>query len=292
MKNKIVYYIFCCTVIFGFSGCGHDNSQILLPKTIQNNSTKTKVYSFPKIDETTGQEITLNEVKDIFSNSLKYPLVYNIESMRGIIEDKVDVNLSDEKAILDIQKNAKYMCKGRIQSEMKYNISQTSSTYKITLSTPDKIFINDEAFTENIKGQMICMPQFDENKTVDILNALPIKIVKRKNYQFKGEINSEYGKDAIYSNFKRILGIYNSNTFSSVNAHYLKFTPEQRLSTFSLKDDDSVYPLYVEITPYRNGSKINYSTILPYVISSEAPSTLPISKQKKIHDMIKSIIDN
>lgn len=70
------------------------------------------------------------------------------------------------------------------------------------------------------------------------------------------------------------------------------YDEQKRLRTFSLEIDKAIYPLFVEVVPYRNGSKVIYSTNIKYSLDSENQPSITKETINKIHEKIQTVVNN
>jgi len=112
------------------------------------------------------------------------------------------------------------------------------------------------------------------------LNTLYIS----RSFKLQEEINSKYPAQSIYANFKRMVGNYSYRN----NEH---ITESKKQNTFNLNVNGKNLPLYVEVFPYREGSKVKYSTTLPYKITQNG-SDLTKQDIENIKSQIAKIVND
>ena len=142
-----------------------------------------------------------------------------------------------------------------------------------------------------IKHKPLDKPNKLEDDAKRMFNSIkePIKITR--SVEFKGEVNTKYPAKAVYANFKRILGEFkNWNSWTRNSGERISESKKQ--NSFILKLNERLYPLHVEVYPYRDGSKVVYSAKLKYTIDSKGNTTLTKEDIKQLHKKIEDIINN
>jgi hypothetical protein len=101
----------------------------------------------------------------------------------------------------------------------------------------------------------------------------------------KGEVNTNIRPESILGNFERLLGRYKSG-FSDEKVYDLK-----KYNVFSYLSGKDRVALKVAIFPYKDGSKIVYEAMLPYVIGAdgskegyELPDKMKFDIEKIVND--------
>lgn len=103
-------------------------------------------------------------------------------------------------------------------------------------------------------------------------------------YELKGEVNSQFNDMSIYANFERILGRYESEK-TKINDAKLEHI-------FSLKYLDMALPLYVEVYPYRNGSKAVYKVGIVYKMDAKGGMSINTADLEGIKKKIEQIVND
>ncbi|GHV10380.1 hypothetical protein AGMMS50229_21440 [Campylobacterota bacterium] len=102
---------------------------------------------------------------------------------------------------------------------------------------------------------------------------------------FKGEVDSKYPSASVFANFKRKLGEYSWRSDERV-------TEVEKANTFSLTVGDKKYPLKVNVYPYRDGSKVEYSTKLTHTLFASGKSVPSAAEIDKLHAQIAQIVND
>jgi hypothetical protein len=105
----------------------------------------------------------------------------------------------------------------------------------------------------------------------DLTNALSSKdtVVVQRKVNISGEVNNHYNPDSTYANFLRKLGRYDIRGKESSAIDVRKEV------AYNFKVGNVVNPLYVTVYPYRNGSKVEYKSMVSYFL--RANNTVSIS---------------
>ncbi|MDR2151987.1 MAG: hypothetical protein LBO72_04115 [Helicobacteraceae bacterium] len=123
------------------------------------------------------------------------------------------------------------------------------------------------------------------------LGSIVVKLPRK--YAFNGEVNSKYSEKSIYTNFKRLLGEYKWNDDEYWwRGQKEEQTEVRKANTFAFEVNGKKYPLKVEVYPYRNGSKVNYSTTFEYVIDSTGKTSVTPAQVKQLHDQVAKIVND
>lgn len=270
---------------------------------IKNDVLQEKTYTFPKVDLLDGSQFKIEDIKNIivdsyYNNINIVKMIVNADTMGNssltynkerheyktpATTDSLNIKTIDNKIQIDIKKASKFLCDANINASLQYNITDANDSYKVTIFSPYKIDFNADAFYKNLRGYKLCMPHGDEQYTLQFLNHLPDKLFKNKTFEFKGEINSEYQESSIIANFKRVLGEYQSNNVYDIHS---------KRGAYALQIDGIAYPLYIKTEPYRNGTKITYFTDIKYDLSSDSQPKLSKDTINKMHEKIKTVVNN
>ena len=281
MLKKIVSSALISTIIIGFNGCGS------APKPAIVNLKPEKPISviFPKINPLTGKNVKLID----FSSQLQkfstiYP--YHSEHSNGFTRDYSGLKVKKKNDIYEFTyANERIILKDKniyTKTNTIFKVSATENSnqliFKLPLTAKTEV---KTLFTDSSKLLWKTdMLQKDIKHIFSKANFLSIP----KRYQLVGEVNSKYPANSIYANFKRILGNYSYKYSEIINK-------SKKQNTFNLKFNGKNLPLYVEVFPYREGSKVKYSTTLPYKITQNGSS---LTKQdiKDIQTKISKIIND
>ena len=270
------------TLAIGFTGCtGKD----LKPKDISLKS-ESKSYTFIKKDLINAQDIKASILNNLKNKKHLYKRKYSIGRSR------IYNNISTDKNNINVDINIKSsLCNSHTKFTKSYTFIESNDKITLVLTNPKNIQFSKGAFYENFVGAKLCMLDGDESKAIKAINYFPEVITLNKKYTFSGEINTKYPDKAIYANFKRILGGF-VNWRSWNRESKEKISESKKQNTFALKVNGKSYPLHVEVYPYRNGSKVTYSTTLSYTIDSKGKSTLDVKDIEKARKKIEDIINN
>jgi len=268
LKNSLIG-----TMVFNLSGCGEPPKPVI--KQIEH--IKPISITFHKKDLLTEEDIDLSNYS--FSNQLlgksyygkyKYSGSYTYAGYPRKVYKGLKIKKHSENYELKYYQEDVYDKKGENLRTRKatFNIG-----YKVKANTISFMYPNSYQSIYLNKATQI---ESDMKRIFTSLDEIYIK----KFYRLDGEKNSKYSAKSIYANFKRILGQY----------HYSKqerVSETKKENTFTLTINDKLIALYVEIYPYRDGSKVKYSTTIPYRINKDGSSLT-----KKEITLLKTRIDN
>lgn len=96
----------------------------------------------------------------------------------------------------------------------------------------------------------------------------PNRIIVRRQVHVEGEINVAFNSESTYANFMRKLGKY---TFSRGNEP--KINDIEKTGAYKLNIGAETIPLFVDVVPYRNGSKVMYKMDVPYTLSASGAAS-------------------
>jgi hypothetical protein len=262
-------------------------------KALASQVAKTLKTNYPKTDPFTG-------------NAISSPLA--------------SVNLSPNIAALSTYRTARVSYKKHLKDYAGLEVRKIDEGYRINYANGiiyyDKDggtqyitnvtfvikanFINDNELKFSFPSSYVYAPRNSllmREKPLDDLASLEAdvqnifskidKIVLQdyiRTYKFYGEVNSPYSDKAIYANFQRLLG-----------KRYYGFA-----NIFNIEVDNKNFPLKVEVYPYRDGSKVTYSSEFNYVIDSTGKCTVEGSLDcsvvannvKALHAQIAKVIND
>ena len=268
-----------CT--FGLSGCSEK-----FPVKIGNIKSRQvdKIINLGT-NQITGKKININGI-DFSSKiqSLSHLGKYRLYG-KCPIRDALGIYVKKQKDGYLIEYiRGEHHCSGaNFDTKVSYLLKSKANTQKIRFSYPEtyKLEASTDAIGIKIK-QYKNMPTLE--KDIGIIYQKLDKLTLNKVYKFKGEINTNYPDKSIYANFKRLLGQYYRGNE--------RISETLKQNTFLLHINGIRYPLYVEVVPYRNGSKVTYSTTLRYTMGLDGTTSLSKSEIEQLHQKIKSIINN
>jgi hypothetical protein len=297
MKKKntflIIKLLLVIIIIIELSGCVATNK--LEIKQLEKINNKIVILNLPTTNELTGKKIDFNFQKEDISNEIiklsKYKKFHCYK--------KCNKSLQYYKGLKVTKEGNNYLFKYSYGSgwyssniwhlsEITFKLSYTMQGNKIIFTFPPSYQkkINANEFGTSTKTlDSIQNIKADIKK---IFNNIQKATIFKKTYQYNltGEINTKYNDKSIYSNFKRILGNYKWRYSSEKIGNFKKE------NTFSLKYKDNIYPLHVEVYPYRDGSKVKYTTRLSYIIDSERNISLSKKDLSIIEEKIKQIVND
>jgi len=282
-KNRIIKLgLIGAILVLGVNGCQKIPVQVKPMLT----TTQDKVVQFGT-DKVTGEQVSNINMLDFSSKikNLTHLEKYHrydkcpIEKVRGV---KVTKKL---EGYLVEYLNGEYYCNlgDTDATKMSYLFKTKYQDSKIIFSYPKsyKYSVEDSLFG---KYEQFATPSEVERDIQNIYNNLH-KITINKTHNFSEEMNTQYPDKSIYANFKRLLGQYNYRSREQISE--LK-----KRNTFSLKFKGKSYPLYVEVVPYRDGSKVIYSTKLYYGVGTGGKCSLSKNEIEQLHNRVKKIVEN
>ena len=256
MIKRIVASALLSAIVIGLSGCS------AAPKPISKALIKIEpmTVEFPKIDPVTLEQLSFANLD--FSNQItelskykKYRLVKRYDSLRDYkgVQTKKHNNVYSISYINRTQGSGSYMHESIATFDIMFEEKDNVITFKYPSSYQ---YIEETGFIANPLLSSLDNLENDSKKIFSKLNTISIS----KHISFKGEINSKYPAQSIYANFKRMVGNYSYRNNE-------KITESKKQNTFNLNVNGKNLPLYVEVFPYREGSKVKYSTTLSYRIT-------------------------
>ena len=269
-------------VILGLllTGCSTGPGQPQI-HTINSQSKEISInLNFPKKDPVTNQPIKiykgtlLKKIKDKMYSFSKY---HKFRVIRyGPIDDYAGIEIKRDTNYYNINyKNGEYYKDSNdwFLTEVKFQIPYEYNNNFIKLIYPNKYTIIPCNDAIGMKIDLLDNPSNLKKDVFNILNNLKnTKLYLSKRYILEGEINTKYPSNAIYANFKRLLGQYIGGYYWAGSK--AKISPIEKENTFNLKIKNEVYPINIKIYPYRNGSKVIYKAYISYKMYSDGTSTL------------------
>ena len=259
LKNLIISTL-TSIIVITMSGCGE------APKPVTKQLIKVQPIkiTFPKVDPITEEKISLNNLNltNFITKLSKYKRYRHVSSYKSLRYYR-GVRVKDHKNIISIS-----YINELIASSLH---EESKATFDFLYEKKDNILIFQYpvSYTYIKEGSFPVQPLLDslENLEADSKNIFSQlkNLLLDKKYKLIGEINSDFPATSIYANFKRMLGNY---SYSGNE----KISESKKQNTFNLNVKGKNVPLYVEVFPYREGSKVKYSTVIPYKISQEGSS--------------------
>ena len=273
------------TLAIGFTGCGQQNLQ---PKTLKLKPDK-KVYKFTKKNPLDNSVNIKMLVEKAITNKRN---LYKITRSYTTVKEKTDINI-DKKANqinVDINLDAS-LCNSHIKFSKKFDIKETEDSITLSITNPNKIYFSKDAYYENLVGDKLCMLNINEADAIKAINYLPNYItVYKKQYELKGEVDTKYSAKSVYANFKRLLGEYSDNRYNNRYGSKNNINSTKIKNKFALPFLKKTLPLYVDVYPYRDGSKVVYTVSIPNDITSDGKIHLTKDDIKNIKHKIESIV--
>lgn len=280
------------TLAIGFSGCGGMNNP-LPPK--QMSSTKIDSINVEYKFNDNINDISLSENKMIqtitshmSSNSYYKQKITRRGATRPTYGQTVKFN--NDSIVINYVNGDKncHKCENResltkVFFKLTTKITENSkNNFTVTSSFPTNYTIRPHTDAIGIEHKTLDTPSKLEADAKKMFNSLKLKPLSiKRSVEFKGEVNTKYPDKAVYANFKRILGSYSWRRNEMVSE-------VKKQNSFNLKSN----PLHVEVYPYRDGSKVTYSTTLKYTIDSNGNSTLTKKDIDALHNKIAKIIND
>jgi len=285
------------TLAIGFTGCL--GSKPAIHKQMNNLKVDKINLEYKFQDELQSNSISQREILDVIkdnisSNSKYIKKVIKHNPTRNtygyIVEYKDNVftiNYVNGNQNCGNYCNSKYGQVTQVIFDVKLNIKEKSKNdfliqglfpQEYTIKPDSNVFGFEFSSLDNLNNL-----EKDAKRMFNSLKDKPLQI--KRSIEFKSEVNTKYPDKAVYANFKRILGSYswrNNENISDV----------KKQNSFNLKVNGKSYPLHVEVYPYRDGSKVTYSTNLEYTVDSKGGSTLNVKDIKELHKKIENIINN
>ena len=284
-------------VILGLllTGCSTGPGQPQI-HTINSQSKEISInLNFPKKDPVTNQPIKiykgtlLEEIKDKMYGFSKY---HKFRVIRyGPIDSYAGIEIKRDTNYYNIDyKNGEYNNQWFL-TEVKFQIPYEYNNNFIKLTYPNKYTMIPCNDAIGMKIDLLDNPSNLKKDVFNILNNLKnTKLYLSKRYILEGEINTKYPSNAIYANFKRLLGQYTGRYYWAESK--AKISPIEKENTFNLKIKNKIYPINIKIYPYRNGSKVIYKAYISYKIYSDGTSTLTKQDIENAKKEIEKVVND
>ena len=284
--SKVIASAMIVAVAIGFNGCL--GSKPIITNTVnQLDKVNAVTIAFPRIDPVTMEKLQVKDGVNLskelqkLSTHKKYKRLgcnkYGVCVYKG-----VQVNKNNNIYTLTYVSQSFYRRSVHTKSNTLFDISVKQKDNEIMFSFP-LVSKTEKKTSSGSYSEPLASPKQLENDMKQIFSKLNI-ISFSKTYELNEEINSKYPAQSIYANFKRILGNYRYRNNE-------KISESKKENTFNLKVNGKSLPLYVEVFPYREGSKVKYSTKLPYKIS-QGGSTLTKKDIEYINAQVINIVND
>ena len=302
IKKVLTAGVISTSLVFGLIGCGKEpippkqvktskidtiNIEYKFNDKIQNISVSKQDFIHLITSNTANNSKYANKI--IKNNPVKNTYGKVVEYNNGMLT----INYLNGNQNCGKDCASKYGQVTQVIFNIKLDIKEKSeNNFLISASFPQQYTIKPDSSLIGSEFDPLDKPSKLELDAKRMFNSLKDKpFTLNKTVEFKGEINTKYPDIAVYANFKRILGEFTNWRYFR-NTSNEKITEDKKQNSFILKINDKSYPLYVEIYPYRDGSKVIYSTTLKYTIDSKGNSTLDTKDILELHKKIKAIINN
>jgi len=296
IKQVLTTGILGATLAIGFTGCGKGP---IPPKQMTTSEIDSINVEYKFKDNLNDKSIKKNQVVSKIISNLSNNSGYRKKVIRNnpvrdtyghVVEynnDILTINYLNGNQNCGRNCKSKYGQVTQVIFNSELNVTEKSKNhFIISASFPKKYVIKPDSSFVGSEFDPLDKPSKLAQDAKRMFNSIkePIKITR--SIEFKGEVNTKYPDKAVYANFKRILGNYRWKDYNR------NISAVEKQNTFSLMINKKRFPLFVEVYPYRNGSKVIYSTNLSYTIDSNGNSTLNAKDVKKLHKKIKDIINN
>jgi len=290
------------TLAIGFTGCG---GTPIPPKQMNASKIDAINIEYKFKDELQKIAISKQELSNILKQQISNSSAYTKKVIKSqnarktyghVVEYKNNILTID---YLNGNQNCGNQCKSKygqvtqVIFDMNINIKEKSkNNFLITASFPQQYTIKPDSSFVGSEFDPLDKPnklEADAKRMFNSLKDKPLEIQRK--IEFKGEVNTKYPDKAVYANFKRILGEF-VNWRSWSRSSNERISESKKQNSFILKVNGKSYPLHVEVYPYRDGSKVVYSTTLKYTINSKGNSTLNAKDIKELQKKIEDIINN
>lgn len=127
-----------------------------------------------------------------------------------------------------------------------------------------------------------------ETLAADLRNILsnPRNIVIHRFTTVSGEINVSFNSESTYANFLRIFGAYQFQGNEPKNTDIDKF------AAYNYQVGNKTVPLYVNVMPYRNGSKVMYKMNVPYELLGNGVQTIGLNDINEAKKKIAAVAND
>jgi len=275
------------TLVIGFTGCV---SEPLPAKKISIRDVGVIKQEYKFNDKLSKEEVSKNSIIHNLINKMSKNSNYYSIRRRGLREYGKNISYKDNILKIEYINGEKHTTGTENLTKVIFKLPckiTEKSKNDFLLNIKFSVNYDIKPFKDAIGMEIKPLDKLSnlENDAIKLFNVVKKPITIKRYIEFKGEINTKYPDKAVYANFKRILGNYSWRENEKIN-------DVKKQNTFTLKVNDKLYPLYIEVYPYRDGSKVVYSTTLRYVIDSKGGSTLNAKDVKALHKKIEDIVNN
>lgn len=285
MKRISLSILLAIFVALGLTGCVGKVSQPI------NNTgmVKDKTFKF-KEQDSFGNEVSEKEVEKAILESMLNASSYK----RDFISSRGDGYYLSKNRKGTIEGNTLALTYNHLfhHSTEKIETTTTKFTYPFAIGSQDGYTIATLAAPSNMDHIPEGLIENDPFDDLEDLEADAVKIYKsanpkiKKRYTAAGSINSKYDDASIFGNFKRLLKPWKNNDKSITKDMIGKG------SVFQMPYNDTVYPVVVDVFPYRGGSKVDYKLIIDYYFLPNGATTASTDDVAKMEEKIKQIVND
>lgn len=294
MQKRIFSLAFAAVLGLGLTGCvGKPGARPPETNQLQRLESKTVTFNFPAKDSVTGENVQVDLNSQNFSNNIasnsRFPAFratryagngIPITDYSGLKVEKKQDSYTLKYANGEFNTNSWYLTEAIF--DIKYSVSNNQITFMYPASYVYQPFANAIGMSIDPLAPKASM----EADVANVYSKLDNLVVSfNKSYAYKGEVNTKYPDKAIYANFKRILGNYNWRAED-------KLTDVKKENTFALNFKGQTFPLFVEVFPYRDGSKVIYSSSIQYTIDSKGNCSASKADIDALNKQIEKIIND
>jgi hypothetical protein len=284
VKQRIVF-ISCLITLF-LSGCA--GSQVLPVKVgkIEPNTVTVIETRFPDIEPVNGETMNFDLGKFDLSKQLLNLSIFRPDRFLDEYEmawGGISIQKDQDNYKVTYSNGQRFRSDKLELTKVEFNIKQTQldkQKVKLELLPEYKIMSVTDLFGSERK-QLASIEKLsgDVRKIVETIKD--VKIEKSYNsYDFKGEIDTEFSAESIYANFDRKLTPYSA------------YDKAERKTQFEISLGDSKQNIKIEVFPYKNGSKVVYSSRLIYKIDSTGYSSFTKNDIDQLHNYLNSIAND
>ncbi|MEX3859092.1 hypothetical protein AB3X94_34435 [Paraburkholderia sp. BR10923] len=122
----------------------------------------------------------------------------------------------------------------------------------------------------------------------DLRSALssPENFIIHRSAPVSGEINVPFNSESTYANFLRKLGAY------QFSKNEPKASDIEKFAAYNLQVGTRKVPLYVNVMPYRNGSKVLYKMNVPYELRGNGVQTIGLNDINEAKKKIAAVAND
>lgn len=300
--KALQFSILGATLAISISGCSSMNSPLPSKQAMSQKSGSIELTY--KFNDTINGDVSKDEVYDAMASLMSKKSRYKDkqEIWNGNFRDIHGKVISHEgnKLIVDYTNgddNCHNCINGKSTTDVLFvlpttvkEISKNNFIVKSSFPTQYTIkpFTDALGFEHNTLDKEAFLDN-DAKRIFDSLKTNPVTITRK--VKFTGEVNTKYPDKAVYANFKRIMGeFYDWRQWSTTSNE--EITETEKKNTFNLVWNQESFPIHVEVYPYRDGSKVTYTSTLFYTIDSTGNTTISSNDMKKLREKIEKVVND